>query len=70
MVCKNRKKLHLRHWTGPLRLVDEWLTDVGYTYLPTFQRPNSPPLNRRISNSMKLVDVLVHIDNYNLTNFH
>ena len=52
--------------------LDQWMNglQISGTYLPTFQRPNSSPLNRRISNSMKLVDVLVHIDNYNLTNFH
>ena len=43
VVCKNRKKLHLRHWIGPLRLVDEWLIDFGY--LPTFRRPNSSSLS-------------------------
>ena len=51
------------------------LLTFTYTYYLFFYlRPNSPALNGNFfvfhSNSMKLGEVLVHINNYNFSNFH
>ena len=62
--------------------MNEWLmffaifsnTFLGQIHLPLTDRPLVKLSLKTFfvfhSNSMKLVEVLVHIDNYNFTNFH